>query len=205
MRHLLQGALTLHISELFAMRLTGVVGLHQGAMQAAPTSLENPGLDVTGNGLGAVLTVPFGQHGLMLSADLGVISIPSYVEVFCDPPTDDLCLSLQENKHDRDPVLWSAASAGYAYRFNDRLRVQLSFVLQNHPTNREQFYSSSTDAEVQDGPLYVTSALVVEWQPTDWLGIAPAVQWPLVRSPIEYGPIVGLGVRGIVPGSMRDL
>lgn len=203
-RHLLQGALTLHISELFAFRLTGVVGLHQGAMQAAPTTLQNPGSDVTGWGAGYVVSIPFDAHALTLSLDIAILSIPSYIDATCADGDDD-CDAGHKTGHDRDPIAWAAATAGYAYRFSDQLRAQLGFVLQNHPTNEEQFYSDSNeDAEVDDGPLYVTVAASVEWQPLPWLGIAPELQWPLTRSPVRYGPIVGLGVRGVVPGSIQN-
>jgi hypothetical protein len=200
-RHLLQGALTLHFSELAAFRLTGVVGLHQGAMQAAPTTLENPGSEVTGMGAGWIMNLPFAAHALTLSLDLGLLAIPSYIEATCVSGKD--CDFNYRTGHDRDEIAWAAATAGYAYRFSDQWRAQLGFVLQNHPTNLEQFESSENDAEVQDGPLYVTVALAVEWQPLPWLGLAPELQWPLTRSPVRYGPIVGLGVRGLAPGSLQ--
>jgi hypothetical protein len=85
------------------------------------------------------------------------------------------------------------------------LRPQLGATLQNHPSNNESFISSDPEAEVQDGPLYATVALVIEWQPVEWFGVAPSFQWPLTRKPIEYGPIIGLGVRGTWPGQLQEI
>jgi hypothetical protein len=84
---------------------------------------------------------------------------------------------------------------------HEAARVQLTSGVQNHPTNQELFASSSPDAEVNAGPLYVIAGLGVEWEPLPYLGVAPIVQWPLTRSPIDYGPIVGLGLRGMLPRS----
>jgi hypothetical protein len=195
-RHLLQAAVTLHLTRLLAFRITGVTGLHEGAMQAAPTSLRNPRRDLHGFGFGAVAALPIGPHRLLVSVDGSVISVPSYIEATCLDPCDGDTF----NGEQRDVVLHGTANFGYAYRKLDWLSPYVSLTLQNHPTNSEEFTSREPNAEVFIGPLYATAALGIEWQPIPWLGLAPVVQWPVTRRPIEYGPIVGLGIRGIVPG-----
>jgi hypothetical protein len=202
-RHLFQGALTLHASPLIAFRMTGLSGLSQGALKTAPTLLPNPGDGVFGYGAGVLVTLPWDPHRLLLSLHVDVLSIPSFVQSACESSCDP-AERITDSRHDRDEVVRSVVTAGYGYRFNHLLGAQLTLTFQNHPTNREAFESDSRDAEIHTGPIYVTAAVGVEWTPVEWLGVAPLLQWPLTRSPIEYGPIIGLGVRGIVPRSLVE-
>jgi hypothetical protein len=191
-RHVLQGAITVHVSPLLGLRVSGFEGLRSGAMQAAPTSVRRPDQDVRGFAVGGVVNAAAGDHAFVATMDFGAIAVPSYVECrgedcgFVDAEQSDI-------------VMTAVASAGYAVRVSGGVRPQLSLTLQNHPSNDESFAAWAPDAEVQHGPLYGTVALLVEVQPLEWLAIAPAVQWPLTRSPIVYGPIIGFGVRGILP------
>jgi hypothetical protein len=196
-RHLIQGAVTIHASPMLGFRLIGMTGLHAGAIQAAPTSLRNPGREVGGFGHGVVATLPFGEHAFVLTADVAALSIPSFIIARCTAGCEGEPSVTSGDQ--RDTVLHGSSTLGYAYRVDEVLRVQLTVGMQNHPTNQEQFSSWNVNAEVHGGPLYVTAGLGLEWEPLPWLGIAPVVQWPLRRSPIEYGPIVGLGVRGMIP------
>lgn len=202
-RHLLQGALTVHASPLIAFRITGLSGLSQGALETAPTLLPNPGDAVYGYGAGVLVTLPWDPHRLLLSLHAESLAVPSFIRATCESSCDDGDQTVV-SKHDRDVVLRSAVTAGYGYRFNSLLGLQLTLTFQNHPTNRESFESDARDAEIHTGPIYVTVAAGVEWTPVEWLGVAPLLQWPLTRSPIEYGPIIGLGVRGIVPRSLVE-
>jgi len=62
------------------MRLSGFNGFHQGALQAAPTSLRVPHDDVSGFAWVLVVNVPIDEHALLASADFGIIGVPSYIE-----------------------------------------------------------------------------------------------------------------------------
>jgi hypothetical protein len=193
-RHVFQAALTWHANQLIALRVDGLVGLHQGALYTTSSRLPNPGGNVGGYGAGASLTLPSGPHRFLLSADLLFVSVPSYAET--------TCVSCDEAQfhagHSRETIFQAVSTAGYAYRFDPRFHIQLIATLQNHPTNQESFTSSHAGSEVEYGPLYAGLALSVEWLPIPWLGLIPALQWPLTRSPIRYGPIVGFGVRGLI-------
>ncbi|HKP55851.1 MAG TPA: hypothetical protein VJV78_03995 [Polyangiales bacterium] len=199
-RHVLQGALTLHASQLIAFRITGFTGLHQGAMPTTSSQLRNPGSSVNGFGMGTMLSVPYGPHRFLLSADLGIVSIPSYIEVTCVSECEGHVEFYAGRQ--RESVVQAVGTAGYAYRFDSSFHLQFIATLQNHPTNHESVTSSEADGDVQTGPVYVGLALSVEWLPIPWLGLIPALQWPVTRSPIQYGPILGLGVRGVLPGAL---
>jgi hypothetical protein len=194
-RHVLQGALTLHANPLLALRISGIIGLHQGALQTTSSQLPNPGGTVGGYGMGASLTVPVGPHRFLLSADLFIISIPSYAETICTTCEGEEAALYAGQSH--ESIFQAVSSAGYAYRVDQRFHVQLIATLQNHPTNQESFTSSDAGAKVHGGPLYAGLALSVEWLPIPELGLIPAIQWPITQSPIRYGPIIGFGVRGV--------
>ena len=68
-RHLLQGAITVHANRLLAVRLAAFDGLHQGALQAAPTSLRVPSQDVRGYSWGGIVSVPIDRHELVASLE----------------------------------------------------------------------------------------------------------------------------------------
>ncbi|HMI94055.1 MAG TPA: hypothetical protein VK509_21930, partial [Polyangiales bacterium] len=68
-RHLLQGAITLHVTPLLGVRLSGFNGFHQGALQASPTSLRVPDADVRGFTWGIIANVPIDRHALLASVD----------------------------------------------------------------------------------------------------------------------------------------
>jgi hypothetical protein len=147
------------------------------------------------------MSLPFGPHVVVLSADIAALSVPSFIVARCTSGCEGREGSTT-SADQRDTVLQGSSTLGYRYRFQEELSAQLTVGMQNHPTNQELFSSGSVNAEVQGGPLYVTAGLGLEWEPLPWLGLAPVLQWPLTRSPIEYGPIVGFGVRGMVPRSV---
>lgn len=195
-RHVLQFALTVHPSPLIAFHMLGIAGLHQGALQTSSSGLPNPGGSVGGYGMGASVTLPRGPHRFLLSANLLVVSIPSYAETTCLDCEDGS--SMFHAGRGNESTVQAVSSAGYAYRFDERFHIQLLATLQNHPTNQESFDSIAAGPEVASGPLYAGLALGAEWFPIPWLGLVPTVQWPLTQSPIRYGPIIGLGVRGLI-------
>src|SRR5262245_37732978 len=82
-RHVLQAALTFHPSPLIAFHMLGIVGLDEGALRTTSSGLPRPEGSVGGYGTGVSVTLPHGPHRFLLSANLLIVSIPSYAETTC--------------------------------------------------------------------------------------------------------------------------
>jgi hypothetical protein len=195
-RHVLQGAGTLHFGW-FGLRMTGMAGLGSGAMAAAPTSLRRPD-DTTGSfGIGAVAAIPIDQHVLTATLDGRILWIPSYYEARCSAGCEGI--ATLRTGQDREVLIQPSLSLGYGYRVTPIVRVFGAFAFQDHPTNDAVIDSAIPSPDVRLGPMYVTAGAGVELTIVPWLSLIPLLQWPLTRSPIEYGPFLGLGVRGGLP------
>lgn len=195
-RHLLQVAASAHITDYLAIRMLAPVGLAQGAMRTAPTLLARPDKPVTGGGGGVTLSLPFGggSQQLHFSTELSILSIPTRSTATCvtgcegKPPV----VKRQQRKYVTPLVL----GLDYILELRQGARLAIRAGLRGHPVNHEVIDNSDGGAEVEMGPAYAIIGTSLEVQLADWLSITPTVQWPVNRSPIRYGPIISVGVRG---------
>lgn len=202
-RHLLQAGVSARMGRYLAIRAHGLVGLSDDAMAAAPTTLRNPGQHVSGFGGGVELRHGVGPHHFNLTLDTRFLSVPTYYEVICHDPQDleGLCPDPNQGGQRRqEGVLQALLTATYSAELHPGIRSVFAVSLQNHPTNRERFESSTPSPQVHEGPLNAVVAIGLDVDVTDWFGIVPTLQWPVTRDPVVYGPILGVGLRGSILG-----
>jgi len=199
-RHQFQGALSFHISDHLSLRVLGLDGLSLGAFKADPSTLRNPGKDIWAWGFGSTVSLkPFDErHELHLSFGMFLVDVPCYREVTCDEEDCD-GVSNRGKGVEYEKAGMSYVSLVYAYGFYQWLDLLVTAAVRNHLTNKESFSSSIAGADIDVGPAYVTVGIGTEIWFYDFFSLDPYIQWPVMRNPIIYGPIVGLGLRGTLP------
>lgn len=195
-RHLFQAGVSTSVGEHVAIRLSGLYGLSEGAMAAAPTTLRNPGRNTFGYGSGVDVRFNTAPHHLNVTLDVRILSTPSHFEATCIASS---CEGMEDVVGDRsDGVFQASAAVTYGVDLDRDLRGLFTVALQNHPTNREEFASASPTSEVDAGPLNAIVGLGLDVSVSEWFGLVPTLQWPITRDPVVYGPIVGIALRGAV-------
>lgn len=197
-RHQLQLAGAAHISKYLGMRGLMKHGLSVGAMAAAPTTLRNPGRGVSawGHGWFAKLPLAGRRHRLHLAVDYQLVHVPSFVITQCVSGCEGEVASRRGLQ--RDVTFQSALALTYIHQPARDLDLRFTAAFQTHPTNVRDFESSRPDAEVESGPAYLTLGLGAEILLTPYFSVLPQISWPVSREPIVYGPIFGIGLRGIL-------
>lgn len=197
-RHLLQGGFSGHLSPNIRLGFSGMAGLWQGAMRAAPTTLANPERTAGGLGPGVSGTFPLGEHDhLHVSLDALLLSIPTRVFSRCV----SFCEDVPEVRAGtgRETILQTSFALAATHDVSRTVRLAARVGVRNHPENHEEIENGDGTAEVDHGPIYVIAGFSTDFALNEWLNVVPTLQWPLSRSPVRYGPILSLGVRGTMP------
>lgn len=200
-RHLFQAGGSVAFGKRAALRVHGIYGLSEGAIAAAPTTLQNPGINSYGIGAGWDVRLHEEAHHLSLTLDLRLLSIPTFFEVVC---ASGPCTGDDRVGHRRIDTVQGAATLTYGFDVDPTWRLLFALAALNHPTNTAQFTSrplgpSPPSSDVDAGPLNVILGVGVEVSITEEVGVIPMLQWPVTRDPVVYGPILSLGVRGTIP------
>lgn len=198
-RHLFQAGLSTRLGEHVAIRLNGLYGLSEGAMKAAPTTLQNPNLNTFGIGGGWDLRLNEESHHLNLTLDFRLLSIPTFFEATC---INSACAGDRIGRR-REAIFQATAALTYGFDFDPMWRGLFAMAVLNHPTNVEEFASSTASSDVDAGPLNLLIGMGVDVTVADGLGVIPMIQWPVTRDPVIYGPILSLAVRGTIADPSR--
>jgi len=202
-RHMLQAAATFHPNDYVGIRVLTPVGLQQGAMRAAPTTLQRPDKRVTGGGAGVTLSVPWfgGSQQMHFTGELHLLSIPTRAIATCE--FNCTGASPERITHHRRFVEQAVLGVDYVVELRDGVRLALRAATRSHPTNHETISNGTGNAEVSPGPAYAIVGTSLEVQLSEWLSVTPSVQWPVTHSPVVYGPIISVGLRGTIPREPR--
>jgi hypothetical protein len=195
-RHLFQVGMSVAIHERLALRLNGLYGLSEGAMAAAPTTLQNPGINTWGIGTGLDVRINEEAHHLNLTLDFRLLAIPTFFEATC---TSGPCGGDDRVGRRHEGILQGNLSLTYGFDFDPTWRGLFAISVLNHPTNAEEIASPSASSDVDAGPLNLILGVGVDVTITEGLGVIPMLQWPVTRDPVVYGPILSLGLRGSIP------
>ncbi len=189
-----EGSLSIRVARRVRVRVPYLVAPSSGAVAAAPTTLDSPGATAWGVGSGvAVRAGGFGEPwNVDFVADTSLLSIPTYMQ-------DEGVPGSGRVRYSALPQLAITVSPGYVIAPGTRLFVVAT--LRNHVTNAAAFTTSLSDPSprVSAGPFYLPVGVGVEFRPVCGLSITPVFQWPLGSSPVEYGPVLSLTVRGSLP------
>lgn len=197
-RHLVRAAFGMQMNQSFGWHLIGAYGLSEGAFAAMPTNMQNPGGGVVGFGGGGNATAMLGDHRLYAGLDLVFLSVPSYFE--STTSEEDEGWRRSGGGHQREIVPQAVAMVGYGYELARWLTIHALAALQNHPTNSASFESLRARADVRMGPANLTAGLSLDLSVLPWLAVVPSIQLPITRSPVRYGPIMGVALRGSFAG-----
>lgn len=181
------------------MRIGGLLGLAEGALRTAPTTLRRPNDPTGALGIGFLWRAELGKDLPTLdgSFDLQVGIIPTRMSITECRESGSGCQA-PYNKND------TAAVGRLVFTFRlgtpnyDWGRVWLSLAGLNHPTNLEHFELASRtepDAEVSFGEFNFVIGIGAELRMSDYAVIIPRVLWPVTEAPVQYAPIFGVGFR----------
>jgi hypothetical protein len=208
-RHQLDGSITVRASRWFAIRALGGAGLAQDATAAAPTDFPSPGGAAGWLGLGAIFTY-LHESGLGLDVELDttVAFVPSMVQAqncrwIGDTTSWDYdgryeCGGWSDWRRDSDVVPMLAGTLRLVWAPNEWVMVYAGATGRNHPTNdatRTAAYGDA-DSEVSFGNFAVVVGAGAEFTIEDVFSIIPHFTWPVYGGPVDYGPTIGLSIRG---------
>lgn len=194
-RHQLDGSLSVRLSRFFALRLMGGGGLPDDATAAAPTTLMNPGRSTWWVGTGMILTYRHESGvGVEVELDTSVLQVPSLLR-WRDCDYWDEC-GPWRSTFQYDTVPMFAGTARVSHAPADWVVLFAGLTVRNHPTNRAAFRDLYASSSVTMGDPVLVVGLGAELTIEDVVSIIPHLAWPVAGGPVEYGPMVGLALRG---------
>lgn len=189
-----QAVAGIRVTPGFVLRLLYEHHPSGGELAAAPTTLESPGGFSFAAGLGAAGRVEVDGWHMRFGLDALMMQISTHRESRCIEHCTDA------RSGSRGGLTGVAGyGAWWTMHFVDHGMVHpwVGVTFRNQPTILGSFTTTDPGGtEPETGVVSLVSQLGAEILLTRGFRLVPHIQWPISASPIVYGPIVGIGMRG---------
>jgi hypothetical protein len=200
------GGLSLVLANFVALRGFFGVGVGEGRRQITGRIVAPTDAAWTG-GLGASFRFLFAEDLVFvdLAPSLGFAVLPSAFRItrhpYCEYP--DACApdSTYETAY-WEVMPFFATSARLGVRPLEWLALHAGLTVRNQPNNEAAFGTGDDPgSSVSAGPIGLVLHIGTQIDFIDALGLRAELQWPVVGSGLDYGPIVSIALQGRVGGS----
>ncbi|MGE0788165.1 MAG: hypothetical protein AB7S26_21010 [Sandaracinaceae bacterium] len=202
-----EGALTLRVADMVALRAWGAVALPQGSTQVTG-DIDAPEDAAWLGTIGPVfrLLAADGLMGFDIGTAFGFAVVASNLEITrTDCPSSGPCEDAFEARRQLEVMPIFALRLDLSYLPTEWLRFRIGGTVRNQPVNEASFNRSVvTGSSVSAGPIGIVLQVGADVDFTDEIGMRAELQWPAFNLGLSYGPIVTLAVQGRIGGSLRD-
>jgi hypothetical protein len=207
-RHNLGGSLRVRPTTNFDFAIFAASSLESGSMGVGGNAAPRPGNgNAVGGGLALQYSIPVSRSfRIGLTGELGAYQIPYYEEGTCIQNCEyTAAQTYTERSTKLRPInSWSILPT---WKIDDRLTVFAGLTRRNHPTNTEKQTQGAWDYDDNDeldaGPTYTIIGGGIEYELSTWFEGFVQVYLPITSAPVDYGPVLGAGLRANFPVPTR--